>query len=162
MVTRNSRGYTLIELLMTVAIIGLISSTGAMVTQKTFQSQAMADALETIQQGAFISFDVINKLLRQATASSIVIDQYDANQPPWSRITFTNPNTAQTCTFYQIGQTLYINKTPAFKNLRSLAFSYPNTAVPNVISVSLTFEKAIGLGQTKAIQLFIQKVKIQN
>lgn len=159
---RRSDGYTLAEVMLVVAILGIVSSTTALVMQKTFQSQMMADALATIQQGAFTSFDVISKLLRQGSAASVVIDRYDANQPPWSRIAFSNPNTGRSFTFYQKGQTLYFGSSPKLTNLRALTFSYPNSASPKVISVSMTFEKNTGSGHSKAIQLFIQKIHIQN
>ena len=162
MVTRSCRGYTLIEVMMVVAILGIIGSVGALVTTKTIQSQMMADSLATIQQGAFTSFDVISKMLRQATASSVVIDSYDANQPPWSRVTFSIPNKSQTFTFYQKGQMLYIGNVPSLASLRALTFSYPKTSNPNLIGVSMTFEKSTGSGNSKALQLYIQNVKIQN
>ena len=159
---RRSKGYTLTEMMLVVAILGIVSSTTALVMQKTFQTQMMADALATIQQGAFTSFDVISKLLRQGSAASVVIDRFDANQPPWSRIAFSNPNTGRSFTFYQKGQTLYFGSSPKLTNLRALTFTYPNSASPKVISVSMTFEKNTGSGRSKAIQLFIQKIHIQN
>lgn len=159
---RRSDGYTLTEVMMVVAIMGIISSASALVMQKTFQTKMMADALSTIQEGAFTSFDVISKLLRQGSVASVVIDRLDANQPPWSRIAFSNPNTGRSFTFYQKGQTLYFGNNPQLTNLRALTFTYPNSASPKVISVSMTFEKSTGSGHSKAIQLFIQKIHIQN
>ncbi|TPW20881.1 MAG: hypothetical protein FD126_1248 [Elusimicrobia bacterium] len=49
-----------------------------------------------------------------------------------------------------------------FKGLRRLTFSYPKSTDPALMSVSMTFEKTVGDGRSKAIQLFIQKIKIQN
>lgn len=158
----NRRGYTLVEVMIVVAILGIISTASALMIQKTIQAQAMADALTNIQQGAFTSYDVISKLLRQASASSVVIDRYDANQPPWSRITFTMPSTGATIQLSQRGQTLYINNTATTKDLRILSFCYPQSSDPTVLMVSMTFEQSVGGGQSKAIQLFIQRVKIQN
>lgn len=158
----NTDGYTLTELIIVVAILGLVSSVGYVAMQKTIEAQLMADAQSSIQQGAFTSFDTISKLLRQASASSVVIDRFDTNQPPWSRIAFTVPSTGRTFNFSQRGQTLFFANNPMLTNLRSLTFSYPQTNTPNVISLSMTFEKSTGSGRSKAIQLFIQKVKIQN
>lgn len=159
---KNARGYTLTELTIVISILGIVSSIGYVAIQKTIESQAMADAQSSIQQGAFTSFDTISKLLRQASASSIVIDRLDTNQPPWSRIAFTVPATGRSFNFFQRGQTLFFGNNPMLKNLRNLTFSYPSTDTPTVISVSMTFEKSIGAGRSKAIQLFIQKVRIQN
>ncbi|TPW20880.1 MAG: hypothetical protein FD126_1247 [Elusimicrobia bacterium] len=99
--TRRS-GYTLTELMVTVAIMGTASSVGYLVMRKSFQAQFLLDAQNDIQQGAFTSFDTLTRLLRPATASSVVIDRYDTSQPPWSRITFDVASTGRTVTVYQI------------------------------------------------------------
>lgn len=158
----DGAGYTLIELMMVVAIVGVVSSMGYLAMNKITRAQLMAESLSSIQQGAFTSFDTISKLLRQAGGSTVTIDRLDSDQPPWSRITFTNPNNGRSFSFYQKGQFLYIGSVPAMKDLRRLTFSYPNSATSNVISVSMTFEKSTGSGQSKAVQLFLQKIKIQN
>lgn len=155
-------GHTLTELMMTVAIMGTASSIGYLVIRKSFQAQFLLDAQNDIQQGAFTSFDTLTRLLRPATASSIVIDRYDSSQPPWSRITFDVASTGRTITVYQRGQTIYFGAVPMFKGLRRLSFSYPKSTDPALLSVSMTFEKNVGDGRTKAIQLFIQKIKVQN
>ncbi len=160
--SNSRRGYTLPELMVTVAILGIIGSVGSLLTTKIFQAQMMSGALLNIQNNAFATFDVVNKLLRQAQSSSIVIDQYDSNQPPWSRITFTIPNNPKTFTFYQKGQTLYIGNVPTFNNLLSLYFSYPQTSKGQLIDVSMTYQQSTGSGQSKALQLYIQNLTIQN
>lgn len=162
MVIRKSGGYTLIELMTVVAIMGAVGSIGALVMQQAFRSQMMANALSTIQQGAFNSFDVISKLLRQGSAASVVVDRYDSNQPPCSRITFTVPSTGRTVCFYQRQQYLYVGAVRTFGSLRSLTFAYPKSSDSYAISVSMTFEKSVGSGSSKAVQLYVQRVKIQN
>ena len=155
-------GYTLVELMVTVAILGIIGSVGSLITTKIFQAQMMSEAMLNIQTNAFATFDVVNKLLRQAQGSSIVIDQYDANEPPWSRVTFTIPNNPKSFTFYQKGQTLYIGNVPTFNNLLSLYFSYPKTSDAQLINVSMTYQQSTGSGRSKALQLYIQNLTIQN
>lgn len=162
MVIRSEAGYTLIESLVVVAIVGTVMTTGAVVIQKTLQAQASADALTSVQAGAFTSFDLASRLLRQASASSVVIDRYDASCPPWSRITFTIPSTNKTIRLYQKGQELYLDNIRLFGNLRSVTFAFPATTEGNVLTVSFTFEKSVGLNRSKVIQLYIQNVKIQN
>ncbi|MBI5596773.1 MAG: type II secretion system protein [Elusimicrobia bacterium] len=158
----GARGYTLTELMVTVAITGTVSSVGWLVMQKSFQAQFMVDAQNEIQQGAFTSFDTLTRLLRPASASSIIIDRFDSSQPPWSRITFDIPSSGQTVSVYQKGQTLYFGSVPTFKGLRRITFSYPKSTDAALLSVSLTFEKGVGGGRSKAIQLYIQKIKVQN
>ncbi|MBI4422152.1 MAG: prepilin-type N-terminal cleavage/methylation domain-containing protein [Elusimicrobia bacterium] len=155
-------GYTLTEMMVVVGIIGAVCSTSALVIQKTLQAQLAADALASIQSGAFTSFDLASRLLRQASAASVVIDRYDSSCPPWSRVTFTIPSSGKTVRLYQRGQTLYLNNNPLFSDLRNVTFAFPATAEGDVMTVSLTFEKAAGSGKTKVIQLYIQNVKIQN
>ncbi len=162
MVSHKARGYTLIELMVVVGIMGAVGSMGAVVMQQAFRSQMMADALASIQQGAFNSFDTISRLLRQGSAASVVIDRYDSAQPPCSRITFTLPAANRTVSFSQRGQSLYMGSVRTFGSLRSLTFAYPKTSDPYILSVSMTFEKYVGSGSSKAVQLYVQRVKIQN
>ncbi|MHB2025211.1 MAG: prepilin-type N-terminal cleavage/methylation domain-containing protein [Elusimicrobiota bacterium] len=162
MVTDKAKGYTLVELMIVVVMLGIIGSTVATIMLKTIQAQEMANALNSIQQGAFTSFDVSTSLLRQASAASIVIDSVDASEPPWSRITFNEPATGKTISLYQKAQNFYINNVLAFNNLQRLGFYYPDTTSSNVIGISMTFSKSTGSGRSKAVQLFMQNVKIQN
>lgn len=158
----KNKGHTLPELMITVAIIGAVTAAASLVMNKTLKAQMMASALTDIQQGAFASFDVISRLLRQASLASVTIDRYDNNQPPWSRLTFTLASTGKTISIYQRGQKLYFGNNPVFGYLRVISFAHPKTLDGNIMAVSMTFEKSIGLGKTKAIQLYIQRVKIQN
>lgn len=159
---RSANGYTLVEVMIVAAILGIVASVGALSLLKITQAHDLATTIGDIQQGAFTAFDVTSALLRQAQSSSVVIDQYDPSEPPWSRITFSIPNSSMTFTFYQKGQTFYIGNNPMLQHLRSLTFSYPNTNIPDIIGISVTFEENVGSIGSKAIELFIQRIKIQN
>ena len=47
-------------------------------------------------------------------------------------------------------------------NLRYIAFTYPRSDDPTIISVAVTMEKATYEGGTKALELSIEKVRIMN
>ncbi|MBI5242476.1 MAG: type II secretion system protein [Elusimicrobia bacterium] len=160
---RAPKGYTLTEVLMVVAIVGIISSVFPrlfiQVTRFFRQNQARAD----IQRDARSAFDLMSRNLRQALASSVAIDQA-SGQPPYSRISFTKIG-GGAITYYQQGTKLYQvaggTKTIA-ENLRYMAFTHLRTDDDNLVSVTLTLEKATYNQQTKALQLSVEKIRIKN
>ena len=163
----KSAGYTLTELMLVVAILGIVFGlASAMLIQMTrFYRQNRARI--AIQRDARTSLDLINRNLRQAKAGTIVVDQV-TGEPPYSRITFdrfTPDGGTATMSFYQQGNTLYMVRggTKAIsKNLRYMGFTYPRTDVDTIISVSLTTETGTYESQTKALQLSVEKVRIMN
>jgi hypothetical protein len=116
-----------------------------------------------IQRDARASLDIINRFLRQSTWYSVSVDQV-AGQPPFSRINFITID-GQNVTFYQQGRTLYqVNRstTALSQNLRYIAFTYPRSDDPTIISVAMTMEKSTYQGRYKALELSIEKVRIMN
>lgn len=168
MVTRSARGFTLVETIIVVALIGLL----AMVAPRMFLSATryirMTRAQFEIQRDSKDAMLLINRALRQAKASSVVVSN-EASQPPFSKITFDKfitTSTVRTMGFYQQGTTLYEvsqgSTRPVSSNLRYLAFSYPRTDNSYIVSISLTMEKATYQGRSKALQLAVEKVRIMN
>ncbi|MFH1541158.1 MAG: hypothetical protein ABID79_04830 [Elusimicrobiota bacterium] len=112
-----------------------------------------------IQRDARTIISTISRHLMQATTSSVIIDRYNSNQPPYSRISFTKVD--KTFTYYQEGQKLYevIGSTRCLaKSVVILYFAYPETRDDSIINISLTMEKKIMLG-SKTSQFLTQKVK---
>jgi prepilin-type N-terminal cleavage/methylation domain-containing protein len=167
-----SAGYTLIEVIIVVALIGLLSLVAPRLFLEVTRYLRMSNAQYEIQRDSKDALLVINRALRQAKASTIVIS-YKAgppDQPPYSWITFdkyVSDTAVRTIQFYQQGQVLYMvdqgnAPRPICKNLRYIAFTYPRTDDPYILSVSLTVEKATYQGQAKALQLAVEKVRIMN
>ena len=160
---RTSSGFTIVELLINVTIISIIAMALTTLFLKWIQFWQLSQAKGEIQRDARTCISAVNKHLRQATASSVILDRYDSNQPPYSRIYFKKDG--QPFYYYQKDQELYevINSTRCLaKSLRAVLFAYPETSDKSIINVSITFEKKTYSGGTKAIQLSVQKVRIIN
>lgn len=167
---RGCAGYTLTEVMLSVAILGIISTVGAnlMIQAQRYIRQTMART--AIQRDSRAALSSINRELRQGLAGTVVIDQL-TGQPPQSRVTFNRykpDGTTQTVCYYQQGRKLYLRLDSATSGkaiadgLRYLAFTYPKTDDDAIISVSVTFEAATVQGETKALQMAVEKVRIMN
>jgi len=164
MVNRKSqRGFTLIETMITLAILGVVATMGPSLIVQFVRFYQLHEAKISIQRDARACLDLINRFLRQAQSSTVVVDQAP-NQPPLSRITFTTVQ-GQTMSFYQSGTILYQvaqSTTAISQNLHYIAFTYPRTDDPTIISVAMTMEKDTYESQYKALELSIQKVRIMD
>jgi prepilin-type N-terminal cleavage/methylation domain-containing protein len=164
MVSKRRAGYTLVELMLVVTIVGIISATGAGIMLQAIRYFRFQKARIEIQRDARTALDLINRSLREGQASTVVVDQA-TNQPPYSRIAFTTV-TGRSLTFYQNNQDLMmIQGTATTKicgNLKYLGFTYPQSQNSGIVSVSLTLEEATYETRTKALQLSVQTVRIMN
>ena len=157
------------ELMIVVAILGVVVSVGSRLFIQTTRFVRLSSARSEIQRDARMALANMNREIRQAQASSVVVDQA-AGQPPQSRITFTRykpDGSSQTVSYYQQGKKLYLQVgaqagRAIAENLRYIAFTYPKTDDGTIISVSVTFEKATYEAQTKSLQMAVEKVRIMN
>lgn len=158
------RGVTLVELMIAVAILGVVFSIGpSILTNITKFSRLNSARLET-QQNARTALSQVNRALRQADAGTIQVTQ-EAGQPPYSSILF-NTVDGRALKYYQQGTELMfasgVSTRTLASGLRYIAFTYPRTDDSNIVSVSVTFEKATYEGGAKALQMAIEKVRIMN
>ena len=161
---RRCRGYSLIEIMMVVAIVGVIALIGPqlMIQLQNFYLQTTARA--EIQRDARSTVDVINRFLRQAKYRTIIIDS-PANQGPFSRIRFTHID-GRSVEFSQTGNQLTQKvagvTTILSRNLMYLAFTFPRSDYPRLVSVSITMSKQTYKSQIKALELTVQKIRVMN
>lgn len=160
----GKQGYTLVELMITIGILGIVFTLGPTIMRNITKFSRINSARIETQRNAREALSHINKSLRQATAFSINISQ-ESGQPPMSRISFLTVD-GRNMKYYQDGTELKFvqdtSTTTLGKYLRYISFSYPRTDDPTILSVSVTFEKATFEGQAKALQMAIEKVRIMN
>jgi prepilin-type N-terminal cleavage/methylation domain-containing protein len=169
MVTRRS-GVTLTEMMFTVSIVSIVFVMAAPMLNQVNRQFILNRTRIELQQEARTIMYVLTRNLRQARADSVTINRANANQPFYSQITFTKEaatsGVSPTLVFQQEGTSLYqvigTGKKPLSKNLRYLAFTFPRTDDMGIISVSLTLEKKIFEGKTKALHMASEKVRIMN
>jgi prepilin-type N-terminal cleavage/methylation domain-containing protein len=162
--TRGRAGYSLTEMMIVVAIIGILASVGGRVMLQINRYFIMTSTRTDLQREARAMMYVINRNLRQAQSGTIVIDRA-ASQPFCTRLTFTKVQ-GTTMTFYQSGNSLVQlvgTKTRTLsKNVKYLAFTFPRSDDLGVVSVSVTLEKAIFQSRTKALHMASEKVRVMN
>ncbi len=157
-------GYSLIELMMAVAIIGILATVGPTLLISLQNFFLMTSARYEIQRDGRVMLDTVNRYLRQAVSSTVVIDT-PSGQGPYSRVRFRHVD-GRYMEFHQTGskliQVIDNATTTVSSNLIYIAFTYPRTDDPSIISVSITMGKSIQLGRRKVLELTIQKVRIMN
>ncbi len=153
----------MVELLMTVSIMALLALVVAPLIIHMLRFYRINSARTEIQRDARSALATINRFLRQSYAATVVIDQV-TGQPSHSRISFTT-NSGVDMRFFQQDNQLYKvddSTTSISKNLRFIAFSYPRSDDPTIISVAMTMEKGTYESKTKALELSIEKVRVMN
>ena len=160
---KSRGGFTFTEVMIVVMILSVMALIAPRLFSQLFQFYAIHSAKIEIQRDARVALDMINRMVREGTASSVVIDRA-AGQPPCSRLTFrTTAN--QTIEFYQKGNELFEvqnTTTSISKNLEFLAFSYPQSDDPSVITVSMTMSKLAFQGVPKTLDVAVEKVRVMN
>lgn len=117
-----------------------------------------------LQRDARASLALITKNLRQADSTTISIDQI-VGQPYYSRISFTTINGVDFVYFQNntlLCETRAGTTRTMAENLRFLNFYFPRSYDMTIVSVSITFEKAIFEQKTKALHVATERVRIMN
>lgn len=161
---RGRAGYSLTEMMLAVAIIGVLATVGARVMLQVNRYFIMTNTRTGLQREARDLMAVINRNLRQARAASITVDAVPG-QPFYSRLTFTKVQ-GTTMTFHLSGRTLVQTTGTRTRvltaNVKHLAFTFPRSDDLSVVSVSVTLEKGIYEGRVKALHMASEKVRVMN
>ena len=161
---RNARGYTLTELMIVVAILGIISSVGPVLLKNLQNFYLLTTARNEIERDARNSLDTMNRFIRQGVDGTMIIDT-PSGQGPYSRIRFRHAD-GRYIEFHQNGSQLVevvnSNQSVLTNNLVYIAFTFPRSDNPSIVSVSMTTGRAIQLGQRKVLELTIQQVRVMN
>ena len=161
---KTTRGYTLTEMMMVVAIIGILATVAPTMLIQMQNFFLMTSARYEIQRDARTTLDTVNRYMRQAVASTVVIDT-PTGQGPFSRIRFKHVD-GRYMEFRQSGgkliQVIGTAESVVSGNLIYIAFTYPHTDDISIISVSITMGKSIQLGRRKVLELTIQKIRVMN
>lgn len=161
----NKKGWTLIELCISIAIVGFLSIVLATLVTNSIKMWHLAMARVAIQRDIRGALSLMIRNLRQARSSTVIINSLDDTQPPYSRISFTAIN-GKTITYYQAQRRLYQSvdgKTNmVVENVLNLYFTYPETNNDKIINLSLTLERKVIGAETKVIHLNMEKVRLMN
>lgn len=162
---RARRGVTLMEMMIVVGIVSTLFMVAAPILNQANKQFILTRTKVELQQEARGTMYVVTRSLRQAQGASITISRANANQPFYSKITFTTEQ-GRTLVFQQEGKILYQvlsgNKRVLSRNLNYLAFTFPRTDDMGIISVSITLKKDIYEGRSKALHMASEKVRVMN
>ncbi len=165
MVRNPRRGYSLIEVMVVVAILGIMSGVGANLMLQINRFFILTRSRIDLQREARAAIYVITRELRQAQSNTIVIDRFAANQPFFSRISFQQIQ-GQSVVFYQSGnqliQSVNGRRSTFSKNVRYLAFSFPRSDDMTIVSVAMTLQQTVYQGRLKALHMASEKVQVMN
>jgi len=165
MVIRSRRGWTLVELMIMVAIVGVLASIAPSIISQTTKFFILSRTKLQLQEEARATMYLMTRELRQAQSGTITITQA-TGQPYYSQISFQKFGSAQTMTYTQNGSNLVLtngtNITTLTTDLAYLAFTFPHSDDMTILSVSLTLQKQIYGGQFKALHMASERVRVMN
>jgi prepilin-type N-terminal cleavage/methylation domain-containing protein len=167
---KNHRGVTLVELMIVVAVLGVVSTGVYSILSKGMQLWQMSKTRAEVEAEVRTVLDILGKDLREAQEATVVIDSENVSQPPYSKISFTDVNGASK-SFYQIGRNLYLDTASGtstlMRSLRNIMFAFAETSRPGedeyaVLTVSLCAEGQYWGGQTRVYHMNLEKIRIMN
>lgn len=165
MVKTLRRGVTLMEMMIVIGLVSALFTVAAPILMQANRMFIMTRTKVELQQEARGVMYVLTRSLRQAQGSSIILSRANTSQPFYSKITFTKEQ-GDTLVFQQEGKVLYqiigSNRRVLSRNLDYLAFTFPRSDDMGIISVSITLKKNIYEGQTKALHMASEKVRVMN
>jgi prepilin-type N-terminal cleavage/methylation domain-containing protein len=168
---RKPNGFTMVEVMVVMAIMGILALAGSKLMTQIQNYFFISRARLVTQQEARNIITMVAQDLRQARSSTIAVSR-DPGQPPASRVYFVkvgDPGMPDVPIVYvQRGAEFFRiqnNGVPVSmsKNVRFVAFTFPRTEIPReLISVSLTLERGIQQGKTKALHMASESIGVMN
>ncbi len=166
----TSAGFTLIEVMLVVGIIGVLFTLTPQIFIQINRFITVSQTKMDLQREARATLSIMNRSLRQAAISSVLVDRASSTQPYCSRISFTRVDGVGLTFFQDNTRLVMITRHPGLpaatktisENLRYLAFVPPRSEDLSIISVSLTLEKAIQEGRAKSLHMASEKVMVMN
>jgi type II secretory pathway pseudopilin PulG len=161
---RRRGGLTLVETIITASILSLLALVIVPLLVHATRFFLLNRTRVELQRDARVCLAIITKSLRQASSASVAISQV-SGQPYYSQISFTD--VAGTSFIYaQNGTLLRETRGTTTKtltdDLRFMNFYFPRSDDMTIVSVSLTLEKAIFEGKTKALHVATERVRIMD
>jgi prepilin-type N-terminal cleavage/methylation domain-containing protein len=158
------RGFTLVETVITASILCLLALVIAPLLLHSTRFFLLNRTRVELQRDARASLATVTKALRQASSPTIVINQ-GAGQPYYSQISFSDVG-GVSYVYRQNGTQLEEQRGAQTRvlsdDLRFLNFYFPRSDDMTIVSVSLTLEKAIYEGKTKALHVATERVRVMN
>ncbi len=166
MVKRAQRGITLVEMLITMAIIGAIAMIAPKIITNVTKIFILSKAKLELQEQARSTMYIVSRELRQAQSSTIRISRHNSSQPHFSSISFNKTGSSVTKTYYQRGSHLMLQNgshtITLTKNLGYLAFTFPRSDDMTIVSVSVTLQQQIYGGAFKALHMASERIRVMN
>lgn len=161
----KDHGYSLTELMITVAILGMTSMVVSQLLVSTFKLWKMNQTRLEVQRDARTALSLLESALREASADTVVLTRNSSSEPPYSKISYTSVD-GESVSFYQSTGRLIMQRAGRFKalskDLRYITFAYPETTKENLISVALCLEKTAFGATKKDFYLSVQRIKVGN
>jgi len=167
---RTTAGFTLAEVMVTVAIMSILALVGTKLVSSVYQTWRSTQVRTEVQRDARTILNLIQKSAKQASAASLTISTADPAEPPYSQLQFSTP-AGTTYLFYQQGGNVNMSVTPPggstsstvlAKNLLYMAFSYPDTGQTNLINVAMCFQETTYGTKEQNFFMTLEKMQIEN
>jgi len=150
--------------MLVVAVIGTLAMVGPRLLIGLQEFYLLTNARQEIQRDARTALENINRFLRQAKWRTIVVDT-PTGQSPFSRVRFSHID-GRSFTYRQEGNFLIQEvdgvESVIARNLVYVAFTFPRSDFPRLVSVSMTMGTTIAQGRKKELELTIQKIRVMN
>lgn len=163
---KNNRGWTLVELMIIVAMFGILSLSVSSLFLHIWRFYRITHVQKELQEEARTIMELIIRDLRNGISSTIVISRYDNQQPPYSKIDFYTIN-GSSVSYYQLRRNLYYkvnNMQPKIlsRSISYFAVTFPKSYEMNIVSIALTLERDLYDLRRKALHMASEKVMLMN